>query len=308
MKHKPVGFVGVGLMGHGMAKNLVEKGFDVAVLGHHNRAPVDDLVKRGAREAKSAAELAKRGGVVFLCVTGSPQVEALVYGDGGLLKNGRKGLVIVDCSTSLPASTDRIAKDCAVKGISFIDAPLTRTPVDAEAGRLNSMVGGSTEQFAAIQPYLAAFCEHIFHAGDIGAGHRLKLINNFFTLGIGAFTAEAFSSCVKFGVTPKSFVELISVGAVNSAYFQRLSGGFLQGNFDVMKFSLANAGKDVRYFNATADDAGLAVPLAAALNQSLKQALALGFGDAMVPAMILAKGKANGMDLAPKKPAAKKRK
>jgi 3-hydroxyisobutyrate dehydrogenase-like beta-hydroxyacid dehydrogenase len=123
-----IGFIGVGMMGHGMAKNLVEKGFPTAVLGHKNRAPVEDLVKRGAREAKNPADAANGADVVFLCVSGSPQVEEIVYEASGLLSAARKGLFIVDCSTSEPESTTRIARDFAGKGVSFIDAPLRARP------------------------------------------------------------------------------------------------------------------------------------------------------------------------------------
>src|SRR5580765_3714156 len=138
MANKKIGFIGVGLMGHGMAKNLVEKGFPTTVLGHKNRAPVDDLIKRGAREAKDLGELAKASDVVFLCVTGSPQVEDLIYRQGGLLACTTKGQIVVDTSTSQPGSTLKIAEDLNAKGVRFVDAPLTRTPVEAEQGRLNT--------------------------------------------------------------------------------------------------------------------------------------------------------------------------
>ncbi len=105
MANKKIGFIGVGLMGHGMAKNLVEKGFPTMVLGHKNRAPVDDLVKRGAKEAKDVAELVKASDMVFLCVTGSPQVEDLVYRKGGILESVASGQIMVDTSTSQPGST-----------------------------------------------------------------------------------------------------------------------------------------------------------------------------------------------------------
>jgi 3-hydroxyisobutyrate dehydrogenase-like beta-hydroxyacid dehydrogenase len=143
MAGKRIGFIGVGLMGHGMARNLVEKGFPTTVLGHSNRAPVDDLVQRGAREAKDVAGLSASADIVFICVTGSPQVEDLVYRKGGLLESAIAGQIVVDTSTSQPSSTLRIAADLKERGVVFADAPLTRTPVEAEQGRLNTMVGAS---------------------------------------------------------------------------------------------------------------------------------------------------------------------
>src|SRR5262245_39322851 len=136
MAHR-IGFIGVGLMGHGMAKNLVEKGFDLTVMGHRNREPVEDLKRRGAKEAKSAAELAGAVDILLLCVTGTPQVEEVLFGANGIKQGARKGLIVVDCSTSEPEATRRFHATLAKDGIVFVDAPLTRTPVHAEAGKLN---------------------------------------------------------------------------------------------------------------------------------------------------------------------------
>ncbi|HSW25444.1 MAG TPA: NAD(P)-binding domain-containing protein, partial [Burkholderiaceae bacterium] len=144
-----IGFIGAsGLMGHGMAKNLQAKGNALAISAFRNRERVADLLAAGATEAPSPAALARECGVVFLCVTGSPQVEQVVAGVDGLLSGAAKGLIIVDTSTSEPESTARMREACAAKGVSFIDAPLARTPVEAEAGKLNVMVGASAEDFA----------------------------------------------------------------------------------------------------------------------------------------------------------------
>ena len=123
-----IGFIGVGLMGHGMAKNIVTKGWPLVVMGHRNREPVDHLVSLGAREAGSARELGRSCDIVHLCVTGSPQVEALVRGGEGLLASPKPGLVIIDCSTSNPVSTLALADECRARGVSFVDAPLSRSP------------------------------------------------------------------------------------------------------------------------------------------------------------------------------------
>ena len=128
MTIKTVGLIGVGLMGHGIGKNIVEKGFALNVLAHRNREPVEDLVKRGAKELTSAAEIAAASDMVILCVTGTPQVEEAVYGEAGLLKGVKKGLIIADCSTAVPDSTIKISADLASKGIYFVDTPMTRTP------------------------------------------------------------------------------------------------------------------------------------------------------------------------------------
>src|SRR5262249_26258249 len=136
-----VGFIGVGLMGHGMAKNIVEKGHALTVLGHRNREPVDDLVKRGATEAKTAADVARRSDIVFLCVTASPQVEDIVFRKDGLLDGIGSGTIVADSSTAEPTSTMKVAAAIAERGGRFVDTPLVRTPKEAEEGRLVVMTG-----------------------------------------------------------------------------------------------------------------------------------------------------------------------
>jgi 3-hydroxyisobutyrate dehydrogenase-like beta-hydroxyacid dehydrogenase len=303
MANKRVGFIGVGLMGHGMAKNLVEKGFPLTVLGHRNRAPVEDLVKRGAKEAKDVAALATASDVVILCVTGSPQVEDLVYRKGGIAESARPGLIVIDTSTSQPASTVRIAEDLKAKGVRFVDAPLTRTPVEAEQGRLNTMVGADEATFKEIEPVLKAYCENIFHVGGTGAGNKIKLVNNFATIGQMALIAESLVACAKLGVDPKQYFQLVSIGAANSGVFQNLAGQTVEGNFKSIKFGLANAAKDVRYYTQMAAENGLAGAMSAATMQTLLTAINLGFGgpDNMVPSLVEAQAKLNGVEFPPKK-------
>ena len=160
---------------------------------------------------------------------------------------------MIDTSTSQPGSTLRIAADLKPKGVRFVDAPLTRTPVEAEQGRLNTMVGADHATFEEIEPVLKAFCENIFHVGDVGAGHKIKLINNCAAIGQMALIAEALTACAKLGVDPKKYFQLVSPGAANSGIFQMLAGQAIEGDFKGMKFGLANAAKDVRYYTQTGD-------------------------------------------------------
>jgi 3-hydroxyisobutyrate dehydrogenase-like beta-hydroxyacid dehydrogenase len=169
MDKERIGFAGVGLMGHGMARNIVDKGWPLAVLGHRKREAVDDLVAHGAREVRSARELAEHSDVVVLCVTGSRQVEALVEGPDGLASAGVP-LVVVDCSTSEPASTTRLAAALAPRGITLVDAPLSRTPKDAWAGTLDVMVGGDEATVARVRPVLDSFAGRVVPTGPVGTG------------------------------------------------------------------------------------------------------------------------------------------
>ena len=140
MSKPRIGFVGVGLMGHGIAKNLVTKGYPLALRLHRNRAVAADLLAAGATEAASYAELARDADIVILCVTGAPEVEEVILGPNGIAGGARQGLIVVDTSTSEPATTARMRKVLADDGVRFVDAPLARTPVEAEQGRLNIML------------------------------------------------------------------------------------------------------------------------------------------------------------------------
>lgn len=281
-----IGFIGVGLMGHGMAKNLVEKGFDLTVLAHRNREPVEDLKRRGAKEAKSAAELAGLVDILFLCVTGTPQVEEVVLGPGGVRQGARKGLIVVDSSTSEPAGTRRIAAELAKDGIVFVDAPLTRSPVDAEAGRLNTMVGAPDDVFAAIRPALAAFSENIFHAGPVGAGHTVKLLNNFLGLSTATLVAEAVQVCEAAGADPRVMYDICSQGGGDSRMLRMMLPKALDGDHSGLKFAIANARKDIGYYRNMAAASGIDSAIAAVVQAVYDRAVADGFADRFVPALI----------------------
>ena len=295
-----IGFVGAsGLMGHGMAKNLLAKGHALTLTVHRNRDRVADLLAAGARQADDAATPARDSEIVFICVTGSPQVEATVLGERGLLAGAARGLLIVDCSTSEPDSTARLRERCAERGASFIDAPLSRTPVEAEAGRLNVMVGASPADFARLEPVLRGFAENVFHMGGPGAGHIIKLLNNFIAQAICTATAEAFAVGQRAGVDVKKLVDLISAGPVNNGLFQAMAKT-LSGQMDGLKFELDNARKDVRYYTHLAEGLGLPHGVGEAVHQSLTLASALGHGRKFVPSLVEAQEQLTGAKLVPR--------
>lgn len=278
-----IGFIGAsGLMGHGMAKHLLAKGHALSLTVHRNRERVADLLAAGATEAASPAELAARSDLVFLCVTGSPQVEANL---AAILAAPRSGLVIVDCSTAEPDSTASLRERCAAAGMHFVDAPLSRTPVEAEAGRLNVMVGAEPALFAQIEPVLKCFAENVFHVGGPGAGHTIKLLNNFIAQAICTATAEAFAVGTRAGVDLRQLVSLISMGPVNCGLFQAMAKT-LDGQMDGLKFELDNARKDVRYYTHLAENQGTPSVVGEAVHQSLALASALGHGRKFVPSLV----------------------
>ena len=261
-----IGFIGAGLMGHGMAKNIVEKGYPLCVLGHRNRAPIEDLLARGATEAEGPAALARVSEIVILCVPSSAEVESCVLGDEGILAGAHENLIVVDCTTAEPTSTARIAAALAARNVRFADAPLTRSPKDAEAGRLNVLVGADEATLAAIRPVLGTFAENIFHIGPVGAGHKLKLINNFLSQGVAALVAEAVTTATKAGVDLATLFEVVSAGGANSAVFQRFMPWVL-GRESGMVFKLKNGQKDVRYYTHLAEAVGTTAFLGEAVHQ-----------------------------------------
>lgn len=283
MAKERIGFIGVGFMGHGMAKNLLEKGYSPAILGHRNRAPVDDLVKRGAGEAKSAEEIARESDIVILCVTGSAEVEALVRGPQGLKAGAHEGLLIVDTSTSDPNSTIALAAELAPLGVAFCDAPLGGTPAQAEEGKLSTMVGCDETVWPRLEPVLAAFAQKIVRLGPAGDGHKMKLMMNFLAMGYGAIYAEALALGAKVGVSPQTIDSVIRGSRMDCGFYQTFFSYVLDGNRDAHKFTLTNAAKDMNYLAAMAQAAAMANPLGAAVRDYYAGAVAAGRGGDYVP-------------------------
>jgi len=296
-----IGFIGLGLMGHGIAKNLVTKGYPLTVRVHRNRKPLEDLLAAGAVEVATDADVARASDIVFLCVTGTPQVEAVVYGSTGLLSAAREGMIVVDTSTAEPASTAAIRMDFGAQRAEFVDAPLARTPKEAEEGRLNIMVGAEDAVFERLKPVLGAFCENVIHAGPPGHGHTLKLINNFLAMSIAATTAEAMATAAKAGLSLQKLHEVVSAGAVNSGIFQLILGRILaEGDLSGLKFTLVNAMKDLRYYTHLAESLPSSAVMGEAVHQSLVQANLLGFGERYVPSLVEAQEKLAGVSIVPR--------
>lgn len=292
-----VGFAGVGLMGHGMAKNILQKGFALTVLAHRNRAPVDDLVGRGAAEAESPRDLAERSDLVVICVTGSPQVEALVLGGNGLASAG-KPLTIVDCSTSDPSSTVRLAAELAGRGITLVDAPLSRTPADAEAGTLDVMCGAPADVFERVRPILDTFAARVVHTGPVGSGHTMKLLNNFLAMGYAALYSEALTLGAKAGLTPQVFDAVIRDGRMDSPFYRTFFRWVLDRDPNAHRFAIGNAAKDMTYLSGFANSVGVANLMGSAVRNSFVLAVNAGKGEDFVPMLSDFVAAQNGVTLA----------
>lgn len=273
-------------MGHGIASNLVKHGHALVVLDHPGNQPLDALRAAGVRTAATPAELARQVDVLFLCVTGSPQVEAVLSGPDGALQGLRPQAVVIDCSTAVPESTVRMAEAVVAAGGRFLDAPMTRTPKEAAEGRLNLLVGGDAALFAECRPLLACFAENIVHSGPVGAGHRMKLLHNYVSLGTFSLLAEAAAAAQQAGISMETFVEVLGKGGGGGVALERIKPYLLQGDRNSLRFSIANAHKDLSYFNAMAEAMHADHTVAAGVLATLAQALQAGTGEQMMPTLV----------------------
>lgn len=278
-----IGFIGLGFMGHGMARNLLEKGHPLTILGHRNRAPVDDLVKRGAREVKNAADVARHSDIVFLCVTGSPEVESLVNGANGLKAGAQKGLIVVDCSTSDPTSTMALAADLKTAGIAFCDAPLGGTPAQAQEGKLSAMVGCEESVWPRLEPVIGKWAAKAVRIGVPGDGHKMKLLMNFLAMGYAAIYSEALAMARKNGLDARTFDSGLRGSRMDCGFYQTFFSYVLDGNREAHKFTLKNAHKDMKYLAAMAQNVGVANPVGNAVKNYYTLAEAAGRAEDFVP-------------------------
>ena len=271
---KSIGMVGIGMMGHGIASNLVKRGFELGLFEHPGNQPLDALKAAGATGFTSLRQLAARSELIILVLTGSPQVEAVLQGADGVLEGLRPGSIVIDCSTAIPSSSARMAQAVRAAGGRFLDSPMTRTPKEAAEGRLNLLVGGDADLLETCRPVLQCFAENITHVGPVGAGHSMKLLHNYVSLGMVALLSEAAACARRNGVAPESFVDVLARGGGGGIALERLKPYLLAGDTSGLRFSVANARKDLDYYHTMATDAGAAREIAAGVLSTLEAALA----------------------------------
>lgn len=285
MGQNRIGMIGVGLMGHGIALNVIAGGYQLAYLEHSGNQPTDDLV--GATSYNSIAALAANADTIILCVTGSQQVHAIVTGEGGLLEQCAPGMTIIDCSTALPHETKIMADAILATGAAFLDAPMTRTPKEAAEGRLNLLIGGAPTTLAAQTPLLSCFAENITHVGpNPGDGHAAKLLHNFVSLGFAALLGEAFGAAHKAGLDAQALLSVLDSAGGKSVALERITPYIEAKNTDAMRFSIANAAKDTGYYTDYANTLGASDAIARAIAGVYATHTQRGHGDRFVPELL----------------------
>lgn len=280
---KNIGIVGVGMMGLGIATNLQKNGYQLALLEHPGNQPLDTLEAAGAKTFTSASAVAAASDVVILVLTGSPQVEAVLTGPDGVLKGLRPGAIVMDCTTAIPSSTQRMAEAVTAAGGRFLDTAMTRTPKEAMEGRLNLLVGGDAALLEQVRPILRCYAENITHAGPVGAGHSMKLLHNYCSLGMITLLAEAAACAQQNGVPFDVFVDVLAKGGAGGTPLERLKPYLLSHDPSGLRFTVANACKDLGYYNQMAGDTGAEKAVAAAVLATLEKAVGRAGDKAFVP-------------------------
>ncbi|MBV7481920.1 NAD(P)-dependent oxidoreductase [Bordetella sp. BOR01] len=281
---KSAGFIGMGVMGEPICRNLARK-CGLPVLGYDsNPAPLQRLAAHGVTTAASIAEVAQGSDIVFLSLPSGEIVAQVARGPQGLLAHARPGQLIVDTSTSPVDTTRALAAEFAAKGATFIDAPVARTRAAAEAGTLSVMVGGEAAVYARVQPLIATFASEITHCGPVGSGQVVKILNNMVLFETVTALSEARAIARRSGVDPQVLLETFTRGSADS-FALRNHGlkAILPGEFPEKAFPVEYARKDLRYALALAEQTGVDAPGARNVDHWFAAAIEQGQGNRYFP-------------------------
>ena len=272
-----VGFVGLGLMGRPMAKNLIKAGFPLVV---HSRSagPVDDVVAAGARRASSPAEVARQATVVITMVPDTKDVELVLAGPAGVFETMRPGTIVVDMSTISPVATRRLAIETASRGGTLLDAPVSGGEIGAINATLSIMVGGDASALERVRPVLGAMGSRVIHIGESGAGQVCKACNQLAIGGALAVVGELFALARKSGIDPAKVREALLGGFAASRVLEVHGQRILEGNYKP-GFRMGLYHKDLGILLETARAADVPMPVGAVIQQLVNAAMAAGRGD-----------------------------
>jgi 3-hydroxyisobutyrate dehydrogenase len=282
-EYRTVGFIGLGVMGEPICRNLVKKSGKRVIAFDLSPEPLARLRAEGAEIAGSVADLIKQSDLLFLCLPSAKHVRAVFEGDG-ILKNVRGGQVVVDLGTSSVSQTRDFAKQLQAKGASWADAPIARTRQAAQDGTLSVMVGATPALYGEIEPLIRCFATDVTYCGDVGAGQVTKILNNMVLFETVNALAEAVALAKHNGVDPKLLLDTLSKGSADS-FALRNHGmkAIVPGNFPERAFSTEYALKDLSYALELAADAGLRIRGAELIGTVLQEAIDAGSGGAYFP-------------------------
>ena len=279
-----VGFIGVGYMGYGIAKNILKKGNSLFVIANKKRAPIDKIVSDGAKEVKSYNELCEKNlDALFLCVTNTPIAISIAEKLSNLLKDST---LIVDVTTHNQNGSIKMEQIFAKRKISYVECPVMGGPVQAEEGVCGGIVGASDENFKKAEIYLKTFCKDYFHFGEVGKGAKSKLLNNFLSLGTATNVIEFIKSAKKLDIDLEKLFAVAKLGSGNSTALNRIFDNVLKDDYTGFKFSTSNTLKDLTYIHEMLKDLGNAEKLADVKKSIYKKAVDDGNGDLFISELI----------------------
>ena len=273
-----VGFLGLGIMGAPMARNLIAAGNRVTVWSHNGEKAAAFARQHGCAVAKSPAEVAQRCTTTFLCVGDTAMSRDVILGEQGLVQGAAKGTLIVDCSTVSPKASKEIGKALAEKGIRFLDAPCTGSKPGAEAGTLSFMIGGEKADFEAARPLLEAMGKTFYYCGPQGAGLHAKMTQNLVLGNIMQAFNEGLVLSTKGGVDPRMMIEILNNTGARSGYVATKADFVLKGDF-ATTFSVRWLEKDLGLALDVASELGVPMFTTSATQQQLRAAMAMGYGE-----------------------------
>jgi 3-hydroxyisobutyrate dehydrogenase len=297
---KAIGFIGLGIMGSGMARNLLRAGFDLTVW-NRTEAKAVALVEAGAAAAASPAEVAARSSVVVVCVSDTPDVEAVVLGPGGILEGARPGTLVIDCSTISPAATRAIATSLRERGVAWLDAPVSGGSEGAARGTLSIMAGGETADFERALPVLSAMGKTITHVGPQGAGQMVKLVNQVLVVVTMQGVAEALLLAQAGGLDLEKTLAAVSGGAAGSWMLSNRGPQVIHRDWRP-GFTIDLQQKDLRLVLEAADQLGMPVPGTALVFQLYRTLEQRGLGGEGNHALVKALEQLAGMEVGGSRP------
>ncbi len=279
-----IGFIGLGIMGRPMVRNLMKAGYSVTVY-NRSQGAVNELVAAGATKAVTPSELAGKSDVIITIVTDSPDVEAVVLGENGVVDGAQPGAVVIDMSTISPQVTRDIAQTLADKGVAMLDAPVSGGDKGAIAGTLSIMVGGDEAVFTACRDVFDALGKNIVHVGPNGMGQTVKLCNQVIVSINLLAVAESLTFATKAGADPTRVLDAVTKGAAGSWQLENLGPKMIEGDY-APGFMVKLLQKDLRLALEAGQAIEAAMPGTALVNQLFRSVQALGCGNEGTQALV----------------------
>jgi 3-hydroxyisobutyrate dehydrogenase-like beta-hydroxyacid dehydrogenase len=278
------GFIGVGYMGYGIAKNVLEKGNSLFVIANKNRKPIDKIVSLGATEVNTLEEFKeKKLNVLVKCVTNTPIAKEIATKLSNILD---ENTLIIDITTHNKTGSIETEKIYQSSNINYVECPVMGGPVQAEQGVLGGIVGASEANFKLAEPYLKLFCKNYFYFGPVGMGAKSKLLNNFLTLGNAALINHMAKAAKKFDLDLQKLFDVAKLGSGNSAALIRVFDALLQGDSTGFKFTASNSVKDLTYIQDLLKDFPEAEKIAEDNKNYFQKAVDDGYGENFISELI----------------------